>query len=247
MRALAALAMTAAVSFAAMRPATAQQVIADLSQHQVSITTGFSGIDVLLFGAVDGDGDVLVTVRGPEEDLVIRRKSQVNGIWINTSAVTFRGVPGYFAVAASRPPDEFVTNPLAEREEIGAGYLRFAPVQRLPRAELESYRAALIRNMEREGLFRALTGQVEFLGRRLFRTRIHLPANVPTGVYTVNVLLIRDGQVVNAASTPLRVDKSGISADIFDYARDTSLIYGLAAVAIALLAGWAASRTFQRA
>ncbi len=241
------LVLALATALFAARVALAQQVIADLSQHQVSITTGFSGIDVLLFGAVDGEGDVIVTVRGPEAEIVLRRKSQVNGIWINTSAVTFRGVPGYYAVAASRTFDEIVTQPLAEREELGARFLRFTPAERLPAVELETWRTALIRNMEQEGLFRTLTGQVEFLGGRLFRTYLHFPSNVPTGVYTVDVRLVRDGQVVNAASTPLRVDKIGLSADIYDFSRERSLLYGSAAVVLALLAGWAASRVFRRA
>ena len=49
-------------------------LVADLSSHLVAITTGFSGTDVLLFGATNGPGDIAVVVRGPAEDAVIRRK-----------------------------------------------------------------------------------------------------------------------------------------------------------------------------
>jgi uncharacterized protein (TIGR02186 family) len=231
---------------AAARPAPAQQVIADLSEHLVAITTGFAGVDVLLFGAVDTEGDVLITVRGPETDTVVRQKTQVNGIWINTSAIGFRNVPGYYAIAASRPLDEFMTNAIAEREQIGIERLRLTPTVRLRPEEVTPYREALVRNMTRQGLFQALTGTVKFLGQRLFRADLHFPANVPTGTYAVNVYLIRDGQVVSAATTPLLVSKIGISAEIYDYAQQQALSYGLIAVATALMAGWAASRIFQR-
>ncbi len=235
-----------AVAALAAPAARAQQVIADLSRHLVAITTGFAGAEVLLFGAVDGEGDVIVTVRGPEGDIVVRRKSQVNGMWINTQSVTFGAVPGYYAVAATKPIDEIVTPPVAEREQIGAERLRFEPERNLPPETVALFRRALLRNMERDGLFQARTATIRFLGQRLFRADIVFPANVPTGLYTVNVYLVKGGQVVSAATTPLSVSKVGLSAEIFDFAQNRGFSYGLIAVAFAGVAGWAASRLFQR-
>ena len=227
--------------------AQTQQVIADLSRHLVAITTGFAGAEVLLFGAVDGDGDVIVTVRGPASDVVVRRKSQVNGMWINTQSVTFAGVPGYYAVASTRPLEEILTNPVAEREQIGAARLRLAAEANTPADRADLFRRALLRNMERSGLFQGRTAPVRFLGQRLFRADIVCPANVPTGNYTVNVYLVRGGQVISAATTPLQVSKIGLSAEIYDFAQDRGITYGIIAVAFAGIAGWAASRAFQRA
>jgi uncharacterized protein (TIGR02186 family) len=235
-----------AIAALAAPAARAQQVIADLSRHLVAITTGFAGAEVLLFGAVDGEGDVIVTVRGPEGDIVVRRKSQVNGMWINTQSVTFGAVPGYYAVAATKPIDEIVTPPGAEREQIGAERLRFEPERNLPPETVALFRRALLRNMERDGLFQARTATIRFLGQRLFRADIVFPANVPTGLYTVNVYLVKGGQVVSAATTPLSVSKIGLSAEIFDFAQNRGFSYGLIAVAFAGVAGWAASRLFQR-
>ena len=42
------------------RPASAQAVVADLSDHLIAVTTGFAGTKLLLFGAIEGDAaDVL--------------------------------------------------------------------------------------------------------------------------------------------------------------------------------------------
>jgi uncharacterized protein (TIGR02186 family) len=244
-RAASVFALLAAAALAAPG-ARGQQVIADLSRHLVAITTGFAGAEVLLFGAVDGEGDVIVTVRGPEGDIVVRRKSQVNGMWINTQSVTFGGVPGYYAVAATKPIEEIVTPPVAEREQIGAGRLRLEPQRNVPPETVALFRRALLRNMERDGLFQPRTATIRFLGQRLFRADIVFPANVPTGLYTVNVYLVKGGQVVSAATTPLSVSKIGLSAEIFDFAQNRGFSYGLIAVAFAGFAGWAASRLFQR-
>jgi uncharacterized protein (TIGR02186 family) len=241
-----ALAAGLAAALAGTPPAAAQQVIADLSRHFVPITTGFAGADVLLFGAVDGEGDVVITVRGPQTDVVVRLKTQVNGMWINTQSVTFGRVPGYYAVASTKPLEEIVPDSVAEREEIGARRLRFQPEPNVAPVTVEVFRNALLRNMERQGLFQPRAASMRFLGQRLFRADIVFPANVPTGTYTVNVYLVRDGQVVSATTTPLSVSKVGLSAEIFDFAQNRGLSYGFIAVAFAGLAGWAASRLFQR-
>jgi uncharacterized protein (TIGR02186 family) len=240
------LALAAAVAALLAAPAAAQQVIADLSRHFVPITTGFAGADVLLFGAVDGEGDVVITVRGPQTEVVVRRKSQVNGMWINTQSVSFGRVPGYYAVASTKPLEQILPDSVAEREEIGARRLRFQPEPNVTPLTVEVFRNALLRNMERQGLFQPRTASMRFLGQRLFRADIVFPANVPTGTYTVNVYLVRDGQVVSATTTPLSVSKIGLSAEIFDFAQKRGLSYGFIAVAFAGLAGWAASRLFQR-
>jgi len=185
-------------------------------------------------------------VRGPEGDVVVRRKSQVNGMWINTQSVTFKAVPGYYAMAATKRIDTIITPPVAEREQIGAERLRVQPEANLPPDRVALFHGALLRNMERNGLFQSRTATIRFLGQRLFRADIVFPANVPTGLYTVNVYLVKGGQVVSAATTPLSVSKIGLSAEIFDFAQNRGFSYGLIAVAFAGIAGWAASRLFQR-
>ena len=57
-------------------PARAEPLVADLSDDVIAITTGFTGSDVLLFGATEGEGDVIVVVRGPMGPQVVRRKTR---------------------------------------------------------------------------------------------------------------------------------------------------------------------------
>src|SRR3546814_1126033 len=70
-------------------------LIADLSEHQIQITTGFVGTDVLLFGTVEPSSDVVVVVRGPESEAVVWRKSRFAGIWVNDRRVVFERVPSF--------------------------------------------------------------------------------------------------------------------------------------------------------
>lgn len=227
--------------------AQAQALVADLSDHLIAITAGFAGTDVLLFGATEGEGDVIVMLRGPEVPVVVRRKSRNVGIWVNSERIIFSGAPSFYRVAASRPLDESTTPALRTRHQIGIDQLRMQAQRVLTPDKFNRFREGLLRNKTREDLYSAEVGKVSFLGPRLFRTKIYLPANVPPGSYTVEVLLVRNNQVIAAQTTPMFVSKTGIGAEVYDFAHRNAAVYGLLAVMIAVSAGWAAGTVFRKA
>ena len=237
--------LAAATLVLACGPVAAESLVADLSHHLVRITTGFTGSDVLLFGAIEGEGDVVVVVRGPASRAVVRQKERVAGVWINQSGVEFGDVPAFYAVAASRPLADFLPQAVAARHRIGMNNLHLTANS--PTGENHgAYREALLRNQVKNGLYPSEIGRVTFLGKRLFRTNVEFPANVPTGIYRVEVYLIRDGQVASAQITPLEIRKAGLEAEIFDFAHRHEILYGLIAILLALMAGWGAGEIFRR-
>jgi uncharacterized protein (TIGR02186 family) len=176
------------------------------------------------------------------------RKSEMFWIWVNTANMTFEDVPGFYAIASTRPLEEIAAPTVLALNEMGVENLRLE----LPRAKAspnvaQTWRDALIRNQQRSGLYPTKVGDVEFLGNRLFRTDLRLPANVPTGAYEARVYFLTDGQVVSAQTTPLFVNKVGVEAAIFDFAYEQSALYGVIAILIALMAGWLAHIAFRRA
>lgn len=238
--------LLAAIFLLAGGAARAQEpLVADLSQHLIAITAGFTGAEVLLFGATEGEGDIVVVVRGPDTTTVVRRKSRELGIWINSAQATFTGVPAFYRLAASRPLDEILSPQLQARHQLGIANLRFSTARARSPQDVAEFRNGLLRNREREGLFTAEVGPVTFL-QRLFRAPIRLPANVPTGRYQVHTLLVRNGEVVAEQVTPMFVDKAGVGALVYEFAHREPAIYGILAVLVAISAGWAASAVFRR-
>jgi uncharacterized protein (TIGR02186 family) len=231
-------------------PARAQEVplVADLSNHLVAITTGFSGTDVLLFGATDGPGDIVVVVRGPARDEIVRRKGRFGPIWANADSVTFRAAPAYYRVASSRPLDEFATETILARQQIGLENIRLLSTdETLPAEQTTAFREALVRLKAEESLYEQGLSDITLMSNRLFRTALHFPANVPIGTYMVEVYLFREGQITAAEIVPLTISKIGVGADIFDFAHGPfAFFYGLLAVLLAASAGLAAGAVFKR-
>jgi len=227
--------------------ARAQSLVADLSSHLVSVTAGFAGTELLLFGAVVDEGEVIVVVRGPDSRVAVRQKERTAvGIWMNKDEMVFSGVPSFYRVASSRPLDEFKTGRVLEVHQIGLQNLQFTNVDATDENMERVFHRALIRNKQKQALYSGEALPISFLGERLFRTRISLPSNVPTGTYTVTVYLVRAGNVVSAQSIPLVVSKIGVGARIYDFAHKRAAVYGLFAVFMALSAGWLGSAIFRK-
>jgi uncharacterized protein (TIGR02186 family) len=225
--------------------ARAEGLVADLTSHLIAITTGFTGASVVLFGATDGPGDVIVAVRGPEREMTVRRKSRVAGIWVNTQEVTFGNLPSFYAVAASRPMADILSPAAAAFYRLGIANLKLAASTPAPSVVVDAFRTALERTQQEAGLYVDRMGKVDFLGERLFRTTIAFPANVPTGTYLVEVFLVRDKDIVSGQTTPLVVSKVGVDAAVFEFSARQPGFYGAIAVLTAVMAGWLASLPFR--
>jgi uncharacterized protein (TIGR02186 family) len=224
-----------------------QELIADLADHQILISTGFTGTEVFLFGAIDGPGDIAVVIEGPPQDIVVRRREPTAGIWINRESVTFVDVPSFYRLATNRPMEEFATPAALERQGIGIEHLRMETAEEgLDQQVARAFRRGLVRNMQDAEFYGIDNERVTVFANRLFRTRIKVPPNVPTGQYIVRVYLFREDVVVAAQTTPLRVTKIGVGARMFRFATSNSAAYGGLAIAIAVLAGWMAGVVFPR-
>jgi uncharacterized protein (TIGR02186 family) len=237
---------------AAAPAARGEEIVLGLSQDQVAITATFDGSDILVFGAVKRDAppppgasplEVVVAVSGPLLPLTVRHAERRMGIWMNTGALRVSAAPSFYAVATTGPLDAI----LSDTED-----LRYSVS--LPRAiraignevgNREDYIAALMRIRADQGAYRILEGAVDFAEQTLFRARIGLPANLTEGDYPTRIFLTRDGEIVDVLETSILVRKVGIERWLFALSRENAPLYGLLALAIAILAGWAASAAFQ--
>jgi uncharacterized protein (TIGR02186 family) len=239
-------------------PAAADERLeADVSTREIAVQSTFTGVRIVVFGAVDNsrqtgpdDGlyDIAVVVRGPEESLVARRKSWFAGIWVNAESRRFESVPGYYAVLTTRPVEEIARSEVLDAHGIGFDSLRFMRDDTAlgPRDMQEPFRDAVIRIMGREGLY-VIDGQgVSFVGTTLFRATAYLPANVPVGEFTVDVYLFRDGELLSRHTSGFSLFKEGVERAVTVMAYDYPLLYGIAAVLLAIAAGLAASAAFRR-
>jgi uncharacterized protein (TIGR02186 family) len=227
-------------------------LVAELSQQTVEITTGFTGTQLLVFGATDrllgpqpdgapGD-DVLVIAQNAPEPMIVRRKIQVLGFWINGPSARFRSVPGFYVVTGTRPLRDMLPDVERSTKHLGLDKL---PLQSTG-VQDPSYREALLLLKQDAGQWREQETPMHIAGSRLFRARLDLPATVQTGDYQVQVLLVRQGRVLARQELGFRVERVGAAAQIAEVAEQQPLVYGIFCVLLAAFAGWMGSVLFRR-
>jgi len=230
------------------------RLVPDVSQRHIEVRHSFTGAELLLFGAILYPGgrapepgtDVAVVVKGPLERIVVREKQQVAGVWMNVERVRFRSAPSFYAVASSRPLSELVDERTAAIYELGLQNLQLSPGGGADAETLRRFERGLIDLRQRQQLYAEIPRGVEISEGVLYRARINIPARVPVGTYTAETFLIRDGRVIAGAAREIEIEKLGFERFVADAAEDWSLSYGIVAVAVSLLLGWAASAFFQR-
>lgn len=228
--------------------AQAEPLTIDLADNHVKITTGFTGADLVLFGDKIGRGDVFVVLEGPMRKSRVWRKEQVLGAWINKGGMNFESIPSYYDYAVSvEDESDLLPAELLKEERIGMVGLRFDPEGSKHKAEaVKDFQDALLRNKQAQRLFPLKAASVKFISDHLFRVDFHLPSNVPSGEYNVRAMLVRGGRVVAEQSRPLRVGYEGFNAKIYKFSQNSSFLYGLVCVFIALVAGWLSNTIVRR-
>jgi len=238
-------------------PAAAERLVVSLSNHHVMITSNYTGVELVLFGSVEGDAgaaagrgsyDIVATITGPRQSLRTRRKSRVLGIWVNTASRTFVDPPSYLAVLSSRPLDAITSAENQRRLQLGIADTPLPELINNDIGEVSSdpFRAALLQLMRKHGLYKEESNAVTFLTPALFRAAISLPADVPIGSYEVDVKLFADGHLIAQTDSAFEIVKVGFEQFVVNAARQHGLLYGLATAMMALLTGWIASVAFRR-
>jgi uncharacterized protein (TIGR02186 family) len=248
-----------AVLLAAGVPASAERLLATLSRHQVMVNSSFTGTSIVLFGTIEPDTpasrrrttgyDLVVTVAGPRQTLVARKKERLLVIWTNMDSRTFVNVPSYLAVLSTQPFEQFTTADIIRQQQLGIDNF-LLPQQIGPDigdpGRNDVFRTQLVRLKTEHQLYSQKTNAVTLLTPTVFRTEVALPAEAQIGNYDLDIKVFADKQMVARGASAFEIIKVGFEQFVANAARDYGFIYGLAAAMMAMVTGWFAAVVFRR-
>lgn len=217
----------------------AKPLIADMSGYRIEIDSGFTGTRMLLFGSRNEVGDIILVVRGPNADYMIRKKEKVGGmLWLNRRKQRLKDVPIFYMVASSKAFKDIKNTDLFA--PLGIGFKQVVTQGR------EDFVNAFLDYQQEQKLYNMPSQKISFMDESLFKMSIPFPDNIPRGNYSADVYLINDGHLISMQSIPLRVERTGLDAFIYQTAQEHGLLYGLFATVMALGIGWSASRLLHK-
>lgn len=237
-------------------PANPESIQIGLSTNRVEITSDFSGADLTIFGSLEnadpiisrhGRYDIIVVLEGPRQEIVVRRKDRVLGMWINTESETFTNVPVSYSLATTRMPQDITDLNSYRRLSLGADNLHIEPLDKNGNPlTIETFSQALRERKTAKGLFSIRIGGVEFLSNSLFRASLPLSPSVPVGTHKARAFLFKNGVFIKESSAQLSIVKAGFEQTIYRFSTNHGMSYGFLAVLLAMLTGWLGRIVFRR-
>ncbi len=230
-------------------------LVPDVSQRKIEIAYSFTGVELLLFGAIlypggrvpSRDAEIVVVLRGPSESITVHEKQKLGGlIWVNAEQADFRSAPGYYAIASSKPLAKLLDERTAAIYELGLDNLHLSPASG-ERPEVQfRFENGFLDLRKKNALYSQTANSVEITEGVLYRARLSIPARVPVGSYSAETFLVRDGRVLAVATRDIEIGKSGFERFVAETAQAWPFLYGLAAVLLSLFLGWMAAVMFRR-
>ena len=217
-------------------------LVADISQNTIEIRSDFNGTQLLVFGARNGAGDLVIALRGQPINATLRRKERIAGMWMHVDQRKYVDLPVVYALASTKQLSQLA--PPKTLQSLGLGEGRI--VQASTNASDDVFDKALVNALKRKGWWQSPFGKITYFGESLFKARIHLPDSLPSGNYTAEVYLFNRGKLIGFQTIPLASYKTGFDAAVADAARHNGLFYGLGAILMALFGGGLAHRLFHR-
>jgi uncharacterized protein (TIGR02186 family) len=248
--------LLALLFIAIVLPAQAEKLVSTVSRQEVSITSSFAGETLTFFGNVEpeagsaggvlsGPYHIIIVVTGPLQQRVARRQSNVLGIWLNTEQVVFNGFPSYYHILSDMKLDDIAN--IVSRTE-----LKITPEQQAQEAAQADWWNAsvfgreLVRLMGEDGFFGVNEQGVVFRSNTFYSAQVQLRSDVAPGPYIAHTYLFKDGALIAQRSDGFSVRKSGFERFLGLAAVQQPLLYGLAAVVLAVFTGWLGGVVFRR-
>ena len=207
--------------------------------NQVDISTDFAGSSLKAVGAMNGPGDLIIKVVGPQQEATLSRETKLGPFWIGGDTVKVEGAPSLLFLYATAPIASLL--PAAEQEKYGL-LLEGVPVQIRPQLQAHAatdWRKAFFRLKERQGYYYEDDHAIRVFGDRLYIADIRLPGDLQVGDYFVETLLVKSGKVVGHTTGHFNVRLSGMERWVWIAAHDHSWLFGTFFTLLAMLLGFA--------
>jgi len=215
--------------------------------ERINITLKYSGEKVTLFGETEENALIIARlVSVGEETTKLNKKGRRGFLWMNVKTLELTHVPALYIVQTSGAlaalPDDLLVRTGSDRKyaAIRAG-AKFTPED----PEEDVLMSGYIRLKEKQGLYAIREDPVQTIKGRLFKSVFFMPSNAPAGVYQFDVFAIKGNAVIASGSTEIWLGKVGIENWVTSFAKNHGLLYGILAVAAALLAGIGVGLVFR--
>ena len=168
-----------------------------LDKFKIEITSNFLGEEILLFGQLEENREVIVVFEGELKNAKLLSKIKNGVFWINQTK-DLNEIPSFFAIFSSPKKslnELFLISDITSKHYLISDYSE----------ELYKIRSAL----ENKGLY--YEEGLDNAEGNLFFKKFKIPDNIPTGNINISFYEIIDNEIVSKNQKSLIIEKKGLS------------------------------------
>jgi hypothetical protein len=248
----AAMALVLAVLMLTYTPSNAWAALTVKANHDdVKIGYNYHGSTVSIGGISDPGVDLILKISSDNASEKMRRKDKVAGfLWMNVEELHLENVPAVYFLRSTKDPAQLLD--AAKLTANGIGYeaiTQNAEISPLPDPNRKNALFAdFIKYQESKNKFSQSVGGIELTPHpegQAYQTLFDWPYQVSPGDYQVTAYAVKDGDVVDTAQTNVTVENAGEVKALHDLASNNGALYGIAAIMVAIAAGFGVGMVFR--
>jgi hypothetical protein len=219
-----------------------------VSPANVEIGTFFDGQTVKVEGVIPAGSQAVVEVVGTKADEHLMRKGRRGILWMNVGEIAVHDAPSLYLVMSTSK--ELLTSAPSEATW---GYqsleknIRFSG--RIEASERAMFLKQFLELKESEHIYATYPGGLKVQsasgGQSAVSGRFFLPTNTKPGTYKVVLSVVSGGKVVSSSSADLKTEMVSFPAMLASLAYQHGATYGIIAVIIAIVTGFAMGFLFK--
>lgn len=236
------------VLLAAGLPARAAEPVLTISPAVVQIGAFFNGQTVTVSGTIPAGTQAVLEVMGSSAEEHLMRKGRRAGMWMNVGEIKVQDAPSLYLVMSTAkelltaaPPTATWGYRALEKRLVFSG--------KIEPAERQEFLKQFLELKESEQIYASRPGAIQLKAAggdaSAVAASFPLPSNTRPGAYKVCLSVIQDGRVVSHNCADLTVALVGFPAWLAGLAYQHGVAYGVLAVVIAIVTGFAMGFIFK--
>ena len=213
-------------------------IVFDVSKKNIQLSEKAKDPDFIIFGYTDFDEPLVIKIRGPEQKVILQKKTKVLGMWSWSKTGEFI-YPALF---------HYYTNKNSEEIDFEIKKDLFDNIKLVGKDD-DNLKRDLIEKKMSIDLFSIENDAFKVINRNLpnfFKIPIKLPNNSPSGEYSISLSIMNSMNNFESPEKFVIVEKLGLSSIIFKMAHKYSFIYGVFSAIIAIALGFFAGIVFRK-
>ncbi len=235
----------------ALPAAQAQALSCKVAPNDIPINLMYNGATLTITGVSAPGDDLIVKVSSETTDVHLKYKGKASGLfWMKMGGMEFKNVPNIYMLYSTGSIDTLLNADGRTANMIGYDAIRAGvEMERSDGTEVEAkWFEEFLKFKKTEELYLSKEGSIvrkQGATDNTYSLTVDWPFQAPPATYTVDVLAVRDGKVVDKSSAPFTVAQAGIVKQLSGMAFNNSALYGFVAVVIAMVAGFAVGAVFK--